>query len=177
MQHLRQARGFYPVAAMVDQRQMPFSPSSSQASSTQSMEEARKVKARRARVARAAHHLRQVAKAANCQSKSSSPSKKRVLEDGDPLLAGMVMTLRKPAPKVTSWSGLEVGLQRSLMLRRRTREQAAFCLALNTSFDTFAGCNTRVLTSVAWSSSVVTSCSALEEMQRVVPVGWWHFLC
>ena len=56
------------------------------------MEEARKVKARRARVARAAHHLRQVAKAANCQSKSSSPSKKRVLEDGDPLLAGMVMT-------------------------------------------------------------------------------------
>ena len=30
--------------------------------------------------------------AANCQSRSSSPSKKRVLEDGDPLLAGMGMT-------------------------------------------------------------------------------------
>ena len=30
--------------------------------------------------------------AANCHSKSTSPAKKRMLEDGDRLLAGMVMT-------------------------------------------------------------------------------------
>ena len=85
------------------------------------MEEARRAKVRRERVEKAVHRHLRVARgptgkarakdalpametrtclrcgkvghlAANCRSKASSPAKKRVLEDGDPLVAGMVMT-------------------------------------------------------------------------------------
>ena len=117
MQQLRQSRGFYPVVAMVDQRQAPFSPSSSfptspspsgkkgkgkkskskpSTSSTSGKGPTGKARAKDAmagmpetrtclRCGKVGHL------AANCQSKSSSPAKKRVLEDGDPLLAAMVL--------------------------------------------------------------------------------------
>ena len=122
MQQLRQSRGFYPVVAMVDQRQMPYSPSSqspsspphgggkkgknrkgkgksgksSSSASTSGKGPTGKARARDALPAMETRTCLRCGKvghlAANCSSKSTSPAKKRVLEDGDPLLAGMVMT-------------------------------------------------------------------------------------
>ena len=115
MQQLRQSRGFYPVVAMVDQRQMPLGSSTtprspsppsgkkgkgkkSKGKSTSSSSSGKgptgKARAKDAmagmpetrtclRCGKVGHL------AANCQTKTGSP-KKRVLEDGDPLLAGMV---------------------------------------------------------------------------------------
>eukprot|EP00913_Durusdinium_trenchii_P001396 g1291.t1 len=115
MQQLRQSRGFYPVVAMVDQRQMPLGSSTtprspsppsgkkgkgkkpkgkSTTSSSSGKGPTGKARAKDAmagmpetrtclRCGKVGHL------AANCQTKTGSP-KKRVLEDGDPLLAGMV---------------------------------------------------------------------------------------